>query len=284
MDAIDIRSGDFSLINLPDWGMSNCLKKYCHSKLPLFTTYKYDDKTETDAGNDKNINVSELGKSCLCVPLQSDHIATIQYIAQLGAYTIFDRDQIFIDKIVISENDCLIFAQAYKGVCYIFDIYTYKGKNIKDLPYIQRYDYLFKLIISGMATELIKIVPINQIVDYINYYAILKTTKYILFHYVMENKNKMSMYKIRLSDIRIPKNETIIKFLVRPNKYKKFAIDLFIVDKFGKYQKYTKIFSEQYSKLLHTDSDVIMCQNKGGKWIPISISNEPKENIKTIIF
>lgn len=273
----DIRSGDFININLSDWGMSKCFKKYCYEKLPQINNKNYE----------QNINAQELGKDCLCIPLYSNNIAYVKYVSQLGTYLIYDRNNIFIDKIVVNENDCIIIAQAHQGICYIFDIHMYKGIDISQLNYNQRYEYLNKLVISGMASEIIKPIAISQIVDYVNYYSILKNTKIILFY--ANNKDPV-IYNIKWYDIRLPKTQKVCKFLAKLDCNKKHCINLYLYDKYRNVKKYVHIFDKKYSDLLIQNTStynvhqnfVLLCQFTN-KWIPVSLLSE-STTIDSILF
>ena len=278
VECIDIRSGDFTNIVLPEWGMSKCFKKYCHERLPKIENF----------GNEKNnINVHELGKECMCIPVYSDNIATVKYISQLGTYAIYDRNNIFIDKIVVNENDCVIIVQAHNGICYPFDIQIYKGSDVSQMNYNKRYEYLNKLVISGMATEIIRPIPISQIVDYVNYHALSKNTKSILFY--SDNKSPL-VYDIKWHDIRLSKTQKVCKFLARPERSKKNCINLFLYDKHHNVKKYIHIFDKKYSDLLiqnTTDYNVhqnfvLLCQFTD-KWIPVSMLSESSV-IDSILF
>jgi hypothetical protein len=248
----------------------NDLKAVCNEKFGIckkFNNYckpQFNEKISNDIFNDKKIS-----NETLCIYSLDKKYDILSYCNELYTNIIFDKTDknVYISNIIIEPVGCDIKFYIVDNIYILFDILRFDNNDISNLPYIERYKYLNKLVITGCTYEIIDLVKISELKYYVNYYIqklpFFKHIRYINFI----NKNNIYpnlFYKIKSSDYKINKNITEYEFyytIENNSKLKLYIQDIYDNNKVIFYE-YGKLINKYNLTLKNLMSNEIKIENK----------------------
>lgn len=270
-------SGKYSEIHTIEdkhFGVSKGFKKHSNPKYPQHKSMKIIPVTF------KNVRYLDKCSICTVDYSDNDHVL-IDYNETFAQYLVFTNGNVLIDKVYCSVSKCTLAGYMVNKILIITDIYKYDSIDLSQMNYIDRYQYIKKITLTGINYELIELIPSNQIVDYIKYSPTISTNGIRSINFYVtdtrDNVEKIYRYDIDIYDYLLPKSVLTWKFLLQKtsdNCKDNFPYQLMIKCMNGEIRHYQYLHCKNITTvnaMYINDQSIVECYiNKYGCWIPVA--------------